>query len=180
MHNYPHLRNEWKTPNNAFPFEQNPRFFYPVKLQWAEQGIRVYTMFDSCMLDGSPYIVILSLDKGPCTLQLKLQRMSLSSIHTTTFFRYCNHFFNSFIYGQRFSQRFFDKGPCTLKLKLQRINVVIVHTHYNLFSQLQQLWYMCSDFHNDFPKIFVLCKGLKLMTKNKWGVGTYRVAQRDH
>ena len=50
--------------------------------------------------------------KGPRTLQLKLQKKSLSSIHTTTFFHNCNDFFNSFIYGQRFLQRFFQKNLC--------------------------------------------------------------------
>ena len=45
--------------------------------------------------------------KGPRTLQLKLQKKQLSSIHTTAFFHNCNDFFNSFIYVQQFSQRFF-------------------------------------------------------------------------
>ena len=43
--------------------------------------------------------------KGRSTLLTKLQKMQLSSIHTT-FFHYCNNFFNSFIYWQRFSQQF--------------------------------------------------------------------------
>ena len=51
------------------------------------------------------------LNLGPRTLQLKLQKKSLSSILTTTFFHNCNDFFNSFIYGQRFSQ-FFWKNRC--------------------------------------------------------------------
>ena len=48
--------------------------------------------------------------KGPRTLQLKLQKKKLLSIHTTTFFLNCKDFFNSFIYGQRFLQRFFQKN----------------------------------------------------------------------
>ena len=60
------------------------------------------------------------------TLRLKLQQKSLSPILTTTFFHNCNVFFNSFIYGQQFSQLFFLinrwenlKGPYTLYTKLQ-------------------------------------------------------------
>ena len=48
------------------------------------------------------------LDKGLCTLQQQVQKMQLSSIHTTTSFHNCNDFFNSFfIYGQQFSKQFF-------------------------------------------------------------------------
>ena len=50
--------------------------------------------------------------KGPRTLHTKLQKMQLSSIHTTTFCHNCNDFFNSFIYGQRFS-RLFEKNLCS-------------------------------------------------------------------
>ena len=62
-----------------------------------------------------PDVVVISQysrAEGPGTLQLKLQKKSLSSIHTTTFFHNCKDLFNSFIYGQRFSQRFFLKNPC--------------------------------------------------------------------
>ena len=38
--------------------------------------------------------------------------MELCSIHTTTYFHNCNDFFNSFIYGQWFLQRFFQKNLC--------------------------------------------------------------------
>ena len=36
--------------------------------------------------------------KGPRTLQLKLQKNSLSSIHTSTFFHNCNDFSNIVLY----------------------------------------------------------------------------------
>ena len=36
----------------------------------------------------------------------------LSSIHTTSFFHSCKDFFNSFIYGQQFLQRYFQKNLC--------------------------------------------------------------------
>ena len=49
------------------------------------------------------------VDKGPRKLQLKLQKKSLSSIHTKTFFHNCKDFFNSFLYGQQFLQQFFGK-----------------------------------------------------------------------
>ena len=47
--------------------------------------------------------------KGPRTLQLKLQKKLLSSIHTTTFFPTATIFSTVFIDGQQFSQRFFWK-----------------------------------------------------------------------
>ena len=49
---------------------------------------------------------------GPRTLHTKLQKMQLSFIHTTTFYHNCNDFFNSFLYGQQFLQRFFQKDLC--------------------------------------------------------------------
>ena len=52
--------------------------------------------------------------KGPRTLQLKIQKKSLSSIHTTTLFHNCKDFFNSFIYGQQFPQQFFWKNRCEI------------------------------------------------------------------
>ena len=38
---------------------------------------------------------------------LERAKMQLSSVHTTTFIQNCNNLFNSFIYGQQFSQQFF-------------------------------------------------------------------------
>ena len=46
---------------------------------------------------------------GPRSLHTKLQKMQLSSIHTTIFFHNCNDFFHSFLYVQRFSCRLFSK-----------------------------------------------------------------------
>ena len=50
--------------------------------------------------------------KGPSTLLTKLQRMQLSSIHTT-FFHNCNDFFNSFIYWKRLLQQFLQENLCS-------------------------------------------------------------------
>ena len=47
--------------------------------------------------------------KGPCTLQLKLQKKSLTSIHTTTFFHNCNDFLNSFIWAKIFTTIVLEK-----------------------------------------------------------------------
>ena len=51
--------------------------------------------------------------KGRGTLQPTIQKMQLSYIHATTFFNHCNNFFNSFIYGQRFSKQGFQKTLCS-------------------------------------------------------------------
>ena len=56
--------------------------------------------------EAFPYFEI----QGPRTLQLKLQKKSLSSIHTTTFSHNRKDFFNSFMYGQQFSQFFLEKS----------------------------------------------------------------------
>ena len=61
-----------------------------------------------CVTEGLE-IISKWADKDPRTLQLKLQKKQLSSIHTTTFFHNCNDFFNSFVYGQRFLQQFFSE-----------------------------------------------------------------------
>ena len=47
--------------------------------------------------------------KGPRTIQLKLQKSRYHPYTLQLFFHKCNDFFNSFIYGQRFSHRFFGK-----------------------------------------------------------------------
>ena len=51
------------------------------------------------------------LYKGPAHYDWNYKK-SLSPIHTTTFFHNGNDFFNSFIYGQRFSQQFSWKNLC--------------------------------------------------------------------
>ena len=47
--------------------------------------------------------------RGPHTLHTKLHKIQLSSLHTTTFCHNCSNFFNSFINGQQFLQRFFRR-----------------------------------------------------------------------
>ena len=68
-----------------------------------------------------------SLHKSPRTLQSQLRRMPLSSIHTITFFHNCNYFFNSFIYAQQFSQRFFRKNVVKIFLLCKGLVVRVVH-----------------------------------------------------
>ena len=77
-------------------------------------GMRWFLVFSNChhfIQEHTTPVRKLALHnpayKVPRTLQLKLQKKLLSSRHTKTFFHNCKDFFNSFIYGQLFLQRFF-------------------------------------------------------------------------
>ena len=88
-----------------------------------------------------------SICKGPRTLHTKLQNMQLSSIHTTNFFHYCNNFFNTFLYGQRFSQQF------CLKKKVVKIFVVCQgRKSYNLSVNV----FTCICWRNNF-RLLLIC-----------------------
>ena len=69
-------------------------------------GIRLVA--DLQQFELSPFKAWLA--RGPSTLHMTLQKIQLSSIHSTTYFCNYNKFFNSFIYGQWFSYRLFSKN----------------------------------------------------------------------
>ena len=72
-------------------------------------------------ISGIRYILVVlypdsnkAMSKGPRTLHTTLQKMQLSSIHTSTCCHNCNNFFNSSIYGQRFFRQMFTVFLCSV------------------------------------------------------------------